>query len=448
MKKQLGIVGLLGLSLMLVTAGTPELAPPPDGPPPDVIFFNGDILTMDRAQPVARAIAVRGDEIVAVGDMGEVMRLGRRGTQRVNLRGRTLMPGFVDAHTHILNEPAYGSTLEERQEAALANGITTMGILYTDDSFLADMQAFDDSGDLRVRASLYLVYNNACGDVVGDWYLDHPPSRVAGETLRIGGVKVYADGGTCNSPSFTEQIAPDAVVVPPYVTVRELTRVIRDAQAVRHQVAIHAIGDSAIDVALDSVENALGGGRNVYRHRIEHNSVVRRDQLSRYGDVGVVATIFADYPSCAPFGEPLFEEYWDWEWPYDELVAANPGLHVAWHGDAPFFSLNPLVQLFGFVTRHDVDESDGSICAPLPHLADDTFPVRRALYMMTVESAYALFRENEVGSLKPGMLADMIVLSDNPARVDSFAIKDIEVLMTMVGGEVAYCAPGAESVCP
>jgi hypothetical protein len=67
---------------------------------------------------------------------------------------------------------------------------------------------------------------------------------------------------------------------------------------------------------------------------------------------------------------------------------------------------------------------------------------------MTTGSAYALFREGEVGALRPGLFADLVVLSANPLAVDPFAIKDIEVLLTMVGGDVAHCASGSEDLCP
>ena len=57
---------------------------------------------------------------------------------------------------------------------------------------------------------------------------------------------------------------------------------------------------------------ALDGGPNSYRHRIEHNSLLRPDQLPRYGEIGVVPTIFAEYPFCTPIGAPLFLQYGDW----------------------------------------------------------------------------------------------------------------------------------------
>lgn len=68
--------------------------------------------------------------------------------------------------------------------------------------------------------------------------------------------------------------------------------------------------------------------------------------------------------------------------------------------------------------------------------------------MMTINAAHALHREDEVGSLRAGKFADLIVLSDNPLLVNAEAIKDIGVWMTMVGGNVEYCAAGREAFCP
>lgn len=432
---------------------SPEPTLLPAGEAADWVFHNGSILRMVPDQPTAQALAVRDGEILAVGAMGEVMRWSGQGTQRVDLAGRALMPGFVDSHNHIMNfynSGVFGETLEERQAVLLANGITTHGNLHTSEDFLANLEDFERSGQLVVRMGAYLLYNDSCGVRQGNWYLDHPPTRERGERLRIQGVKVFSDGGNCGiPPAFTVQFAPDTPtpLEPPFVSEDELTAVMIEAQEMGHQVAVHTIGDAALDLVQASFARALAGEENTHRHRIEHNSVVRPDQIPRYGEIDALLTIFADYPFCTPFGEMGYPEYREWEWPYTRIIEANPDLHIAWSGDAASFTENPIHQLFSFVTRHDV-AADGSTCEPWPHLADGTLTVEDALYRMTMESAYALFREAEVGSLEAGKFADLIVLSEDPTDVDPLAIKDILVEMTMVEGEVLYCAPGAEELCP
>jgi hypothetical protein len=102
--------------------------------------------------------------------------------------------------------------------------------------------------------------------------------------------------------------------------------------------------------------------------------------------------------------------------------------------------------LYGFVTRAQVRD-DGTVCEPTPAMAAEAIPVERALELMTTGSAYALFREKEVGQIAPGMLADFVVLSADPTAVPPGQLKDLEVWMTMVGGEAAWCAPGRQVFC-
>jgi predicted amidohydrolase YtcJ len=93
-------------------------------------------------------------------------------------------------------------------------------------------------------------------------------------------------------------------------------------------------------------------------------------------------------------------------------------------------------------------KDDGTVCEPPDWAADDLLTVDEALTMMTIESAYALLREDEIGSLKAGKLADLIILSGNPLEVAPDSIMDIQVLMTMVGGQVEHCIQGLEGLCP
>jgi len=415
---------------------------------PDLIFHNGIIVTMEQGQPHAQAIAVRGESIVAVGSDAQVLALRGARTRTIDLRGMTILPGFVDAHNHLFNDAArLGLDKEGVQRLALESGITTMANMYCTPEFLAEMQAYQASGKLRVRTSLYLNYTSNCGVVLGDWYKQHPPTRNPGEMLRIGGVKIFTDGGSCGAPAISCN-HPVYGRGDLWFTQEQLNAIVADVQRAGYQAAIHALGDRAVEQALLAIQSALGGLPNSARHRIEHNAVVRDDLLPLYGPIGVVPLIFGSYPACAPSQFALPAACLPWEWRWRDLVAANPGLHFAWHSDMPALGLlSPLKSLYSMVTTHQV-QRDGTVCELLPSLTAKTLTVEQVLPMMTIEGAYALFREGELGSLKPGKFADLVVLSASPLAVPPEAIKDIQVRMAMVGGKVEYCAPGQEGLCP
>lgn len=89
---------------------------------------------------------------------------------------------------------------------------------------------------------------------------------------------------------------------------------------------------------------------------------------------------------------------------------------------------------------------DGTFCAD-PAGISKTLTVDEALPMMTIEGAYIMSRDEEVGSLEPGKYADLIIISGDPTTILS-AVRDIEVWMTMVGGQAEWCAPTHEEICP
>lgn len=443
--------------VLLVSCAIPTPSPIPartDTAPPkaeaDTIFFNGIILTMESTQPQTQAIALQGDKILAVGSDDQILALRGPSTQAIDLGGLTLMPGFVDAHTHLLNDAAYfGTDLAGVQQLALENGITTIGNLYTSPEFLEEMRQFDQAGRLRLRTSLYLIHNTNCGEEVGDWWLEVQPTRLPGEMLRIGGVKIFADGGSCNRPALSYEVQPGSGYGDLYLTGDQIGQVISTAQTAGHQVAIHALGDRAIEAALDGIGIALAGEPNTYRHRIEHNAIIRPDMLARYEEVGPVVTIFATFPSCTPFGNPSPPPYDQWEWAWRSLIDSNPGLHVAWHGDDPYIQpVSPILELYGFLTRKQALDDRLTVCEPPAWLGDDTLTVEEALPLMTYESAYALFRDEEVGTLRPGKYADLVILSRSPLTEDPETLLDTRILVTLVGGRVEYCSPDAETLCP
>ena len=171
MKKSYGCFFVIVFLLSIISACAPTQVGQPIIPQDQpIIFFNGVILTMESENPQAQAIAVEGGKIIAVGEDADVLALRKTNTLVVDLEGRTLMPGFVDAHTHVLNDArSIDMSLDEAQDMALRRGITTIGDLYVDQQFIKEIQKFYEAGYLRLRTSLYLVYKDPCGRVFGEW---------------------------------------------------------------------------------------------------------------------------------------------------------------------------------------------------------------------------------------------------------------------------------------
>lgn len=437
------------VALFLAACTASPAGAPADPVDPDllVIYHNGRVLTMLEETPIGEAIAVRGEKIIAVGTNEEIQALEAESARVIDLENLTVMPGFVDAHTHILNDArSQGLSLDEAQALALRSGITTIGDLYVDESFLEEIQAFADAGYLRIRTGLYLVATDPCGKRLGDWWKEHPPTREPGEMLRINGVKIFSDGGSCGKVALSFELEPGWGSGDLWFTQDELNALVDEVDAAGYQAAVHAIGDRAVTASLNAIEYALHGRPNDLRHRMEHVSVIRPEDLPRFGALGVVPVLIGEYPNCTPYGPPLPAEYGPWEWPWRALREANPGLPIAWHSDVPFQSINPFDHLLGFTTR--IDEADGRVCPPAVRLTENMIDVEEALLIMTIQSAYALGRETEVGSLAPGKYADFIVITGHPLEVQLEDLARNKVLLTVVGGGVAYCAPGNRGLCP
>lgn len=417
------------------------------------IFYNGTILTMEEGA-VASAILIQDEFILAVGSDEEILALAHPGTDLIDLEGRTMMPGFVDGHSHNFSS-TWRNDLEGGQAYLLSKGITTTAEVLSEEELIQEMQTLDQEGMLRMRVSLYPNYVDNCGNIQGDWYSQkYPVYREPDAKLQIPGVKLFNDGGSCNVPAVSYDYGGGNGQGDLYFQVDELAEMIVMIQNSGYQVIIHALGDRAVETNLDAIELALDGGPNTYRHRIEHNAIVRDDMLHRYSEVDVVAMIFGYFPTCFFIGDTSQYKYVtpsnfsDWEWRWRDLIDTNPKVHFAWHADSPpMGDPTPMFHLQSFVTR-TVILDDGTKCEPHAWAADDLLTVEEALPIMTIESAYALLRENEIGSLKPGKLADLIILSDNPLEVEPADIQNIQVLMTMVGGQVEHCAFGQESYCP
>ncbi len=453
--------------------------PQPVEEPADTIFCSGTLITMEESQPLARAIALRGGLIQAVGTDQEVLSLRGPDTAVVDLQGYTMMPGFIDGHTHILAFPGrMGRSLADAQETALRCGFTGVSEMWADQGYLDTLLEAERDGSLRLRVNVFPSYNDGvlaedhARVMLQTWYPEHGPILDPSRRLRIPGIKIFVDGDNSNPSrgcwALSDPYLPGARVLNEgicgtdrgdlYWTQDEINQAVAAAQAAGYRVAFHAMGDRAIETALNAIEHALDGQPNErYRHQIEHNSLARPDLLPRYQALGVLASVRGYGDFCDLQG--LVTGFGQDRYPWYANRYALPGLGIHAYIETDFgwtvdpddrFSQrggDPIVQLYGIVTHRYVAE-DGSICEPDPVAAAHAISVGRALQMLTIEPAYAVSMEDHIGSLRPGKYADLILLSGNPLAVDPGALKDLQVWMTLIGGQVEYCAPGKEAFRP
>ena len=238
-----------------------------------------------------------------------------------------------------------------------------------------------------------------------------------------------------------------------------LNKVVAEVQEAGFQVAMHANGDSAVGMALDAIENALDGASNeVHRHHIHHSSVLRPDQITRYDQLDIIASIRGTFTTCRHENQPLVHGQERFELLANKFSLPTAIEHTFAEGDfgweydpdavgVPPNPINPMQTLWGFVTRKDIN-SEGTVSDPPEWLAQHEITVERGLRLLTIGPAYAAGQEDVLGTLKAGKFADVVILDGNPLTVNPDSILGLSVLMTMVGGKVEFCREGNESLCP
>ncbi len=254
------------------------------------------------------------------------------------------------------------------------------------------------------------------------------------DRLSIGALKVFVDGG---------MMARTAALTSPYCGLEHcgtlysepesLTSLIVDGHRAGWQLAIHAIGDRAVDVALDALALAQRvRPRPAARHRSEHAGLVRPDQLTRFAQVGAMAVVKPSFlwylgdDYAAIMGADRAP------WLYRGRGVLDHGITLVGSSDRPVTPGAPLRAVQVMVQR--ATES-GLIIGP-----DEGISVDDALRCFTVNAAVACHQEDFLGSITPGKHADLVVLSDDPRRVDISRLGDIDVVATLVAGEVAHGA--------
>jgi predicted amidohydrolase YtcJ len=253
-----------------------------------------------------------------------------------------------------------------------------------------------------------------------------------GDRLGIGALKIFTDGGMmARTAALTEpyvgldhsgQLFADPEVINGYVL---------DAHRAGWRLAIHAIGDRAVDVALDALAAAQRAHPRIdARHRVEHAGLVRPDQLPRFNSVGAMAVVQPNFLWYSGDDYATIMGADRAPWLYRGRAFLDHGIRLVGSSDRPVTPGAPLRAIQFMVERRT---SSGAILG-----ADEGISVDDALRAFTVNAAYACGWDSVLGSLTPGKHADLVVLADDPRRVPASSIAGIPVLATLVAGEVGY----------
>jgi predicted amidohydrolase YtcJ len=253
-------------------------------------------------------------------------------------------------------------------------------------------------------------------------------SGLGSSLLRLGYLKAFMDG---TLGSQTARMLDGSGVE---ITSREaLEDFIRSAARAGFPIAVHAIGDLANREALDAFEATRAEWQPLgLRPRIEHAQLLAPEDLPRFAELGVAASVQFSH---APSDRDLADRFWgdSTSEPYAFRSLLDSGAVLANGSDAPIEELDPLLGIRAGVAR-TLDDRD-------PWRADQALTVEQALHASTVAPAWLARDERRRGKLLPGYLADLVVLDRDPLACEPEELAEIQVVATMLGGSWTHSPP-------
>ena len=331
-------------------------------------------------------------------------------------------------------------SIEERMTAARAGlaeaarwGVTSFCDMGMSAEAFDDLRAYarlDREGALTSRVNLYTP--------IRDYErLKHLgiEKRFGSPRLRIGGLKGFSDGSLGSSTAaFFDPFADEPCscgLVMEEMENGAMARWVADADAHELQIALHAIGDRANDQVLSLFESFPNARER--RFRIEHAQHLNADLIARFARSGVIASMQPHHAiDDGRWAErKIGPERAKGTYAIRSLLDA--GAIVTFGSDWTVAPLNPLKGIYAAVTRRTLDGRH-----PNGWIPEQKITVEEALRCYTINNAWALFAEHELGRIAPGMLADIAVLSEDLFTIPPEQIADVLVDLTILDGTIVY----------
>lgn len=338
-------------------------------------------------------------------------------------------PAFTDKQTVV---PAPGAEDSERAFETFVARLHAAGITSVTDAVIGPdgwrlLRGLAEQSRLDVRVNALAAYEHF--DAFHPLRDEQPQ---AGERLRLGGIKAFADGAVNGGACWVEQpVIGASGHGMPRMPADELHKLIADVHDSGWRVAVHANGDRAIRVALEGIAAAQRNTpRQDVRHRIEHVSIVDDGIVAAFRDQGVVAVPFGEYATAHGDKLRAFYEPERIERMFAHRSLLDAGVAVAGSSDYPCGPFEPLFAMYSCVTRKD---RNGDVFG-----ASQRIDARQALALYTTGAAYSSGEEQVKGRLAPGYLADFAVLDEDPLTVEPDRLATVGVRQTWVGARRVY----------
>ncbi|WP_350348383.1 amidohydrolase [Agromyces sp. G08B096] len=356
--------------------------------------------------------------------------------------------GLVDETAmHLLVRPVLaGFTTADDLDAALASalrgyaaaGVTATTDMGLDDDDLAAMVRAERAGVLTARiAGHWLV--QPTGDETRNLAevarAVELASAHASEWLRVVGVKVMIDGTVDGCTAAVGHPYSDGSDPDPIWSLDELAPVVAAADAAGLRIAMHAIGDEAVRIAISAVEHAIAmNGPRHRRHRIEHLEVVERADIDRLAALGITASmqpVHADPAIQENWRAMLGDERVERGFPWPEMTDA--GAPLVFGTDSPTSPYAPLPNMFVAATRRSALDP-----ALPPNVPAYALPLVSAVEHATRDAAWACGAEESYGRIAAGLHADFIVLDRDVFGSAPDELLGARVIRTVVGGRTVH----------
>ncbi|MDD9720715.1 amidohydrolase [Sulfitobacter sp. PR48] len=334
------------------------------------------------------------------------------------------------------------AVLKEGLAFCAAQGITSIHNMDGNRYLLELLKEIEDAGELTVRVEVpfHLTREKPLSS------LDEA-SRLAADfnsdKLKSGRVKIFCDGvlesGTgvlvdeyANQPGHRGE---------PIFEAAHFNKAAIDIDARGLQISVHAIGDGAVRIVLDGVQAAQeANGKRDARHRIEHLEVVHPEDLPRFRELGVIASMQPLHvpgvmglplePAVSVIGEARLPFAYAWR----DVI--ETGADYAFSSDWPVVRVEPLVGISAALTREPFH----------PGVPDQRVPLMQVLEGFTWRGAFAGHMDDRTGRICTGMLADLVILGGDIAATDPKEIPGLGPVMTICDGQITFEAtqgPGA-----